>query len=83
MPVYSTGGDVSSRFFQTRELERALFALPSSQRHQIRILAGKVNKRTHIGYYAALDLLATIGVYMTNPRATTVAGRPKPTSSRV
>lgn len=67
----TTGGVISSRYFQARELKRALSALPSSQRRYVRSLAVKINTKTGMGYYSALDLLATMGVYFTQER-----GRP-------
>ena len=65
MGVRSTGGTISSRYFHARELKRALAAMPSSQRKYVRNLAGRVHDQTGIGYYAALDLIATMGVYFT------------------
>ena len=67
----TTGGVISSRYFQARELKHALSALPSSQRKYVRSLAVKINNRTGMGYYSALDFLATMGVYFIEKR-----GRP-------
>jgi hypothetical protein len=62
MSIVSSGGPVSSRIFRTREMEIALTELPSSQRRTIRKLARRINKRTGMGYYAALDVIAVIGL---------------------
>jgi hypothetical protein len=62
MTVVSSGGPVSSRVFRTREMETALMELPSSQRRQVRKLARRLDEHTQIGYYAALDVVALIGL---------------------
>jgi hypothetical protein len=62
MSVVSSGGPVSSRVFRTREMETALMGLPSSQRRVVRKLARALDDRTNIGYYAALDVVAVIGL---------------------
>ena len=65
MNPLSTGGPMSSRMFTARILRTALYALPSTQTRAIRKLAASINKRTGIGYYAALDLVAIIGIQLT------------------
>ncbi len=62
MTIVSSGGPVSSRVFRTREMEAALTGLPSSQRRTIRRLARVLDERTEMGYYAALDVIALIGL---------------------
>ena len=71
MTVRSTGGVVSSRWFQKREMERSIMSLPSSQRLVVRKLARKINDKTGMGYYAALDFIAVLGVYLNEPRGPT------------
>jgi hypothetical protein len=68
MTPRTTGGVISSRYFHARELKRALSVLPSSQRKYIRALAARLNDQTGIGYYSALDFIATMGVYFTEER---------------
>ena len=58
----SSGGPISSRVFTARILRNALYSLPTTQTRAIRKLAQAVDKHTGIGYYAALDLVANIGV---------------------
>ena len=58
----SSGGPISSRVFTARILRNALYSLPTTQIRAIRKLAQAVDKHTGIGYYAALDLVANIGV---------------------
>ena len=53
---------MSSRVFRTREMETALTGLPSSQRRTVRRLARVLDERTEMGYYAALDVIALIGL---------------------
>lgn len=60
----SSGGLVSSRVFTARILKNALYALPSTQGRTVRKLARAIDNRTDIGYYAALDVVAAIGVYL-------------------
>jgi len=62
MSIVSSGGPVSSRVFRTREMEAALTGLPSSQRRYVRKLARRLNAHTGMGYYAALDVVAVIGL---------------------
>ncbi len=62
MTVVSSGGPVSSRVFRTREMEAALMGLPSSQRRVVRGLARAIHAKTNMGYYAALDVVALIGI---------------------
>ena len=38
--------------------------MPSSQSREIRRMAKRLDERTSIGYYAALDTVAVIGVHM-------------------
>ncbi len=63
MAPLSTGGPISSRTFTKRGMEVALSAMPSSQRADVRELARKLDDRTSIGYYAAMDFLAVMGLY--------------------
>ena len=45
-------------------MKSALQELPSSQSRNVRKLARKLNARTGMGYYAALDTIATIGIHV-------------------
>ncbi len=65
MPVLSTGGPVSSRTFTKREMEAALMRMPSRQRADVRKLSRLLHARTSIGYYAAMDVLANLGLFFT------------------
>ena len=60
----SSGGAASSKAFTDRELKVALQALPVLQAKRVRKLAQRLNKRTSIGYYASLDVIARIGDLM-------------------
>ncbi len=62
MSIVSSGGPVSSRIFRTREMEAALTGLHSSQRRTIRRLARALDSHTGMGYYAAMDVVAVIGL---------------------
>lgn len=64
MTPLSTGGPVSSRTFTMRGMEAALQQLPSSQRADVRELARALDDRTSMGYYAALDFLANLGLFL-------------------
>jgi hypothetical protein len=44
-------------------MEIALTALPSSQRADVRELARLLDARTDMGYYAAMDFLANLGLF--------------------
>ena len=62
MPL-STGGPASSRTFTKDGMEAALMAMPSSQRADIRELSRLLNARTGMGYYAAMDFVANLGLF--------------------
>ena len=62
----SSGGAASSKAFTDRELKKALLTLPTEQARQVRLLARRLNKRTGIGYYASLDVVARIGDRMSD-----------------
>jgi hypothetical protein len=64
MGGYSTGGLISSRYFTAEILQSVLSALPTTQARTIRKLARAIDKRTNIGYWAALDTVAAMGVYL-------------------
>ena len=55
---------VSSRAFSARQLKAALVRMPSSQAQGIRKMARRLDRKTGIGYYACLDAVATIGVWL-------------------
>jgi hypothetical protein len=62
--MLSSAKGFSSRSFTARQLKGALLKLPSSESREIRKLAKRLDERTSIGYYAALDAVAVIGVHM-------------------
>ena len=62
----SSGGAASSKAFTDRELKRALQVMTMGQAKVVRRLARRINKRTGIGYYASLDVVARIGDRMTD-----------------
>ena len=64
MTRLSTGGPVSSRTFTKRTMEATLMQLPSSQRADVRKLSRLLDKRTVMGYYAAMEFLASLGVFI-------------------
>ena len=64
MGGYSTGGLVSSRYFTAEILQSVLSDLPTTQARTIRKLARAMGKRTGMTYWAALDTVAAIGVYL-------------------
>lgn len=64
MPTLSTGGSVSSRTFTVQQLENALMAMPSSQRLQVRKFIRTIDNRTDMGYYAAMDFVANLGLFL-------------------
>lgn len=65
MSQLSTGGPASSRTFTKREMEAALMSLPSDQRADVRELARCLDAKTSMGYYAAMDFLANLGLFFT------------------
>ena len=69
MPL-STGGPASSRTFDARMMKRALKKMPSSQAADVRSLAIMLDERTEMGYYAALDLLALMGLFFSRTDST-------------
>lgn len=64
MSVLSTGGPASSRTFDARMMKAALQKMPSSQSRDVRTLANRLNERTSMGFYAALDFLAHLGLFL-------------------
>ncbi len=64
MSRLSTGGPVSSRTFTKRIMEATLTQLPSSQRADVRKLSRLLDKRTGMGYYAAMNFLADLGIFI-------------------
>jgi len=69
MPL-STGGPASSRTFDARMMKRALDNMPSSQAAEVRSLAVMLDERTQMGYYAALDFIASLGLYFSRTKST-------------
>ena len=55
---------VSSRAFSARQLKAALIQMPSSQAQGIRRMARRLDRKTGAGYYACLDAVATLGVWL-------------------
>ncbi len=64
MSRLSTGGPVSSRTFTVRGMEATLMQLPSSQRADVRKLSRLLDERTDMGYYAAMEFLAGLGIFL-------------------
>ena len=64
MAPLSTGGPVSSRTFDARIMKGALQKLPSSQRADVYALVTALDERTGIGYYAAMDFVANLGLFL-------------------
>ena len=64
MTPLSTGGPVSSRTFIVQDMETALMAMPSSQRLQVRKLIRTIDNKTGMGYYAAMDFVANLGLFL-------------------
>lgn len=64
MAVLSSNGPVSSRAFTKREMEKALLNLGTQERRTVRKLAREIDRRSSVGYYAALDTVAIIGVHL-------------------
>lgn len=60
----SSGGLVSSRVFTARILKNALYVLPTTEARAVRKLARAIDRRTDIGYYAALDVVAAVGILL-------------------
>jgi len=71
-PLLSTGGPISSRTFSVEQMEAAVMSLPSSQRLPVRQLVRAIDERTGVGYYAAMDFVANLGLFFvkieTKPR---------------
>ena len=63
MSVVSSGGIISSRRVIVQDMQFALASMPSSQSRYIRKLARHLHAITDIGYYAALDTIAAIGLH--------------------
>ena len=64
MTQLSTGGPASSRTFIVQDMETALMAMPSSQRLQVRKLIRIIDNKTGMGYYAAMDFVANLGLFL-------------------
>lgn len=64
MPPLSTGGPASSRSFTVKQMERALMNLPTSQRHDVRRFIRILDDETEMGYYAAMELVAHLGLFL-------------------
>lgn len=67
MSIVSTGGNqkLSSRVFTIKMMETALLQLPPLQVQIIRKFTRDIQKRTGLGYYSALDLVASLGSFLT------------------
>jgi len=68
MSILSTEGPASSRTFDARIMKGALKQLPSSQRADIYALVTAIDNRTGVGYYAAMDFVASLGLYLSKSR---------------
>ncbi len=68
MTALSTGGPASSRTFIVQDMETALMAMPSSQRLQVRKLIRIIDNKTGMGYYAAMDFVANLGLFLTKTK---------------
>ena len=64
MTPLSTGGSASSRTFTVEDMETALMSMPSSQRLQVRKLIRTIDNRTGMGYHAAMDFVANLGLFI-------------------
>ena len=60
----SSGVMYTSRAFSARQLKAALVVMPSSEAQGIRRMARRLDRKTGMGYYAALDAVATLGVWL-------------------
>lgn len=65
MTVLSTGGAVSSRTFGTDMMESVLMDMPSNERLHVRKLVRTIDEQTGMGYYAAMDFVANLGLFLT------------------
>ena len=63
MSIVSTGGnqEISSRVFTIKMMEMALIRLPWEQAQVVRRLTRNIQKRTGLGYYSALNVVASLG----------------------
>ena len=68
MTALSTGGPASSRTFIVQDMETALMTMPSSQRLQVRKLIRIIDNKTGMGYYAAMDFAANLGLFLTKTK---------------
>ena len=71
MSPRSSAGPVSSRTFQLQDMENAIKALPTSQGRYVRKLARDLHNLTGMGYYAALDMVAVVGLKISNTQIST------------
>ena len=60
----SVDKSATSRAFSARTMKSALRALPSSQAKDVRESARTLSNKVGIGYYAALDVVALIGIFL-------------------
>ena len=76
---------MSSRVFIVEDLKGAQHRLLSSERRVITRLANKINKRTKIGYYAALEVVANLGIVLLAAPSSQISTKlsTKPASSSV
>ena len=51
-------------------MKQALKNMPSSQAAEVRLLAVKLDERTQMGYYAALDFVALLGLHFSRTKST-------------
>jgi len=64
MPPLSTEGPASSRTFDARTMKTALRKMPSSQKSVIYAFVEAIDDRTGMGYYAAMDFVANLGLFL-------------------
>ena len=62
--IFSSGGRESSKAFTDGMLKIALRSLPLEQAKTVRRLAKRLNKRSGIGYFASLDVVARVGDFL-------------------
>ena len=66
MSQLSTSGPVSSRTFDARTMKAALKKMPSNQRADIYALISNLDEKTGMGYYAAMDFVANLGLFLSS-----------------
>jgi len=66
MSILSTEGPASSRTFDARTMKAALKKMSPDERSDVYALVTVIDEQTSMGYYAAMDFVANLGLFFSN-----------------